>query len=216
MYRLLRQIQSGVHQLCLSYVNNINWSSGSGWNGSLSNAVTYAFCFNGIYQSIGGAAFSVGAFDNSSPLSQVFDQYRLDKVVCEMTAANNASQVNNNVSFPNLYAVIDYDDASALTSASAAVAYSSCKYIQMGANTQNNGKQYFYLNRPTVQTSVQTTSLISTTAAARLAASPWLDMDNQNIEHNSMKFWMESPGGSSFTQYITMVFRVFVSLRSVR
>ncbi len=93
----------------------------------------------GFCRSIGNLSanlISPGGFQNASEIAAMYQEYRIDKVTVEMMQGTNSSQINTTQFFSNVYGVIidtSRDDAP-LISPQAALAYSNCKTIQMGAS----------------------------------------------------------------------------------
>jgi len=159
-------------------------------------------------------------FSNAASLAIVFDQFRIVKVQCDVYYTNNSSGVNNALQLPMLFGVIDKDDNLPLTNAANALAYSSCKTMQLGNSSgDDGGKQTLYLNGPGVITDAANTggSAGPTTLAAIVKNSPWVDCAQLETPHFGFKFFTETTGVTN-TQVgnVTFVFRVFTQYKNLR
>lgn len=80
--------------------------------------------------------FSLQDLAQQSTLTQLFDQYRLDKVhvkfVPQSTSINVSNIASPNNSVSSLYAVLDFDDATAPTSLAAVTEYDNVQMVTAG------------------------------------------------------------------------------------
>ena len=166
----------------------INGTLGFQLAGSSNQSLSFVFNEIGIYYSLGGATPSAAFnFGNFGSYATVFDQWRLNKVVCQVYFTSNSSAVNQSAQLlPTIYSVTDVNDTGPLNSVNSALSYGNCRILQMGNSSgPKNGMQTIYLSNPTVEEDALTTSGTVLTAAGR--RSPWLNCDNQTIQHNAFK-----------------------------
>ena len=215
--RELAYVQNQIHNVVMSCAGSFSLNNSSGF-ASISPSCVFAFTGQNVVYSLGGGAYAPFSynFPNAASFQAVYDQYRVRKVVAEITYSSNQSTQSSAIQLPNLYGIIDYNDGDAITSQSDALSYSSCKFMQLGNSSgPNNGVQYMTNLRPTSQMSASTTTLGTTTGSvARI--SPWIDTDALNVEHLGMKFWTDTPGATNVVSgYVQWTFRVFIDYKNV-
>ena len=112
------------------------------------------------------------AITNYAEYSNLFDEYKIDKVEVTMVYNNNNSSMNSpHVSAPVLLFVKDYDD-NAFTSLAAMEQYSNFRAIQYGNSSgSNNGIQTITV-KPKAQLFVETNS----GSAVGMATTGWFDV----------------------------------------
>lgn len=179
-------------------------------------ALQIVFNEQSVQFAVGTSGFSAAAnFQNAASYAAVFDQWRLDKVVCQILFSSNSSAVNTNNQFPIVYGVTDVNDNSPLVSVDQALAYGNCRILQMGTSSgTSNGIQIMTLRNPTVEEDALTTAGTLLTALGR--RSPWINCANPSVQHNGYKFFVATPGGTNaIVGYITLIFRCFYSFKNI-
>lgn len=133
---------------------------------------------------VGGAlSFSLNQLPNVTEFTQLFDQYRINKVVLKFLPVINQINVDansNNMIVPFFYTVIDYDDGSAPTSGADLQQYASCKVVS--AN-----KPFTRVVIPRTSTPVYRSGV----SAAYLSnnARQWIDCNYVDVPHYGVKYW---------------------------
>lgn len=222
----LSQINSHVNDVVLATQLILQTQTSFGWaNGTISsNSLQFAFSSGQIQYALGSTTAIGPTPGNGTAFSNLYDQYRIVKVEVEFYWTSNSSLVTEqgtsstgSLSLPVVIGVIDYDDSSALLSATAALGYSSSKSFQLGANGSNYGRQVMYLNRPTVQSVTQFTG---GTSSSMFIVSPWLDTDSPNTLHYGMKLWIDTDPLQTSSNYtsgaVTFNFRMHVQYKNVK
>jgi len=186
----------------------------TGWFAA-NNSMQFVFTLDGLYYSIGSGALSlVGSYANTPYIKALYDKYKITKVFCEITCGSNTSQINATQQFSNVIGVIDNNSSDSIGSADIALAYSTAKNMQMGANTSTDGKHLMRLDNPTTTIALESTGATGQ-ALAMERVSPWLNTENSDVQHFGMKFFNNSVGGAASTQYINFVFRVEVVCKNI-
>lgn len=162
--------------------------------------------------------FTLQSLVNATEFQQLFDQYRIDKVVVTYQLVNNpdannymnsTTLVNASNFYPTVWSAIDYDD-------NAATNISEMKE-RIGVKNQilyPNKKLYFTV-RPKVLVQTYRTSL--TTGYA--PKSVYIDMTNMDVPHYGLKTVIDFAGvpPASAQQYrILQEFKYFFTCRNVR
>lgn len=178
-------------------IGAINFQGSTGWNGAGSNSLAFAFTQNQAYYSVGGGGYGAfgNAYDNSANMANVYDMYRIKKIIMDFypsvtdIGANQAGVYSPVM----IYATPDYTDAGILPSANAALAYSDCKVFQMFAGSKGNGHTKFQIviDRPATDVNVDSINPGVTTNSMN-ARSPWLYTSNTTAESGYAKIWGES------------------------
>jgi len=145
----------------------------------------------------------------------MYQEYRIEKVVMEVTVGTNTSQINVNNGFSNVYIVTDGRDDAPLSSVQAALAYSTSKTMTIGANTKQDGKQYMNMTHPTAIIQAESQVAATGLAPALMKVSPWLATTYSNVPHYGFKLYNNLIGGSASTIYVGFVFRMFCAARKI-
>lgn len=152
----------------------------------------------GFKASVGGGGFVQhgGTFDNYASYQAIYDQYRITRMSFDIYFSANSNGMASGAglppfnSFPMLYIVTDQNDATALASVQNALAYSSCRVLQMGNSSgANGGRQTHTVPRPTVKLGTLTTT--SLLLSSTVAKSPWIDCVNSTAEHFGVKMYID-------------------------
>jgi len=161
---------------------------------SASSAPTYIFEFSNI--------------DNYGNAQAFWDMYRIDAIRFSVIPINNAVQVTTPASntFVPLYCVIDYDNATALTSAAVAKGYDNCIEIQPGESLERTFQPHI---------AVGAYSGGGFGAYANLAPT-WIDCVNPSVQHYGVKIFVPAATASqTLLQQWAVEVEYWVSLRAV-
>jgi len=168
---------------------------------------------NGIIQQASTAQFNslkfyFGQLTQYSQLANVFDQYRIDEVQVTFRPMFLSTQVSGSTTFyiPQLYVVVDYDDAATPSSVASLQAYANC-----------NSSMYETVNvrfAPHVALGAYASSAFSSYANT---GPMWIDMTSTGVEHYGVKTGID-PGGSGQTSFQSwgIITKMRVSMRNVR
>jgi hypothetical protein len=153
--------------------------------------------------------FGLNGVDNVSNFANLFDQYRIDCIVAHIVPSNNAIQVptQSTTEFVNLYCVIDYDDATSLSSTPSYREYDNCIELSPGESC----KRVF-----------QPRASLSAYAAGAFGAysnvgGMWIDTASTSVQHYGLKIGVP-PCDTSQTilQSWKLIFEYYVSFRALR
>lgn len=206
--RSLKAIQNYIHPVvtCTTGQFTCNTTNGFTFGAGSNTSLQFQITQNTVHWKLGGTAStgSFSTFANASSLANVYDAYRLKKVVCSWIFSNNSSPLTNSAhTLPILYTVVDKDDSNSLASAQIALAYSDCKITQLG-NQRGDGAQYITLWNPCTESDVTTTT--GTFVSAQRTANAWLDTDETSPAYNGIKMFVEFPGSTSSVNVGTISF----------
>ncbi|UAU47021.1 VP1 [Chicken proventriculitis-associated circular virus 17] len=211
--RSLKAIQNYIHPVvtCSSGQFTLNTTNGFTFGAGANTSLQFQFTQNTIHWKLGGtgATGTFTNFANASSLANVYDAYRLKKVVCSWIFSNNSSPLTNTAhTLPILYTVIDKDDSNSLASSQIALAYSDCKITQLG-NQRGDGAQYITLYSPMTESDVTTTT--GTFVSSQRTANAWMDTDETSPAYNGIKMFVEFPGSTSSVNVgtISLFFRCY-------
>jgi hypothetical protein len=152
--------------------------------------------------------FGLNGIDNVSYFAALFDQYRIDCVVVHIVPSNNAIQVptQSTTEFVNLYAVIDYDDATALSSTPAYREYDNCIELAPGESC----KRIF---QPRISLSAYSGAF----GAYSNIGGMWLDTASTAVQHYGMKIGVPPCDASqTILQSWKLIFEYYISFRALR
>jgi hypothetical protein len=153
--------------------------------------------------------FQLSGIDNNNYFAALFDQYRIDCVVVHIVPSNNAIQVptQSTTEFVNLYSVIDYDDATALSSTASYREYDNCIELAPGESC----KRMF---QPRVSLSAYGGGAFG---AYSNIGGLWLDSASQNIQHYGIKIGVPPCDASqTILQSWKLIVEYFISFRQLR
>jgi hypothetical protein len=139
-----------------------------------------------------------------SSLAAVFDQYRINMIEIRLTPHAPNAFITSTQPVGQLYTVLDYDDATALASGAAAVAYSDCIVSPPYANQRR-------CFRPRVALAAYSGAF---TSYANVA-SPWIDASSSTVNHYGVKTWID-PGAAGALAVYDLVVRTHFEFRSTR
>lgn len=232
MKRLSALCDSKHFPITMAEVVTVQWYPTNGINNGGFNGITFGALQAGPCYSIGTAAWSTGVtWNNYAALAAVFQEYRILKFEIEVIAGNpsagfNGTLTDATVSCPNIYAVLDREDAINLTSISAACQFSSLKMQSLGGpSSYGHAPIKICMNKPSVFGAVDNdASLVGTLTASTLEYSPWLSCGTNSsgataaaIPHGYIKFYIDSNNNTSatYTTSITFVIRAFFEYRGI-
>lgn len=162
---------------------------------------TLAFCASSnVASTFTGTSFALSSLDQVVSLTAVFDQYRirLIEVTLLPRLSNSGGQTNTGV----FTTVIDYDDATALTSIGQAMDYS---------NQVSSGGDMIQRRVFVPHVAIAAYSGAFTSFANR--ASPWIDSASTNVQHYGLKTaWTVTGAVNTYDAII----RMWVQFRNVR
>jgi len=151
--------------------------------------------------------FALNVLDNAASFANVWDQYRLDAVRVTVKPQNNAVQLvtNSTTALTQLYAVIDYDNVTALGTVAAAREYANCIVLEPGESFVRTFQPRLAVN-------------VYGGAFGSFGNSPpmWLDSASPGVQHYGMKFLV--PGvtvGQTLLQSWDVVVEYYVSFANV-
>jgi len=148
------------------------------------------------------AAFSFSQLGEATTLASVFDQYRIDEI--EIWIIPHLTNNNSNTGNPGLLTtVVDYDDATALTTVAAAMAYAN-------ALTSNSCAGHYHRFTPHCANALYGGSVF--TSFGNMSKN-WIDTSSPGVQFFGFKTaWLQS----SSVETADMVVRFHVSLRNAR
>lgn len=167
--------------------------------------------FGGLYNYGLGTAFRLSDIKSVADWTNMYDAYRINKIVCEVEFMNNAAQASGQTGIlPTLYMVYDQDSAGVPPGLTTIQGQQNVKRHCVG----DKGKCRFSIAfRPRVQNIVAAPS----TQYAIAKPGQWLNCASTGINHFGLKFYITDllvPGNS--TQIETAIkfqFTYFVSFR---
>jgi hypothetical protein len=130
--------------------------------------------------------FSLGDLDESTEFTGLFDQYRIDCVCFKLLPMQNAIGLttNSTTTCVTPYVVVDYDDASAITSAAQARSFESCIIVPPGKECT---RQF----RPRIAIAAYSGTF---TSFANMA-DQWIDSNSNSVAHYGIKVFL--PGATA-------------------
>lgn len=143
------------------------------------------------------------AITNFSAIGGLFDQYRIDCVEAWLTPTVTAG-IGQFTTSPDLYTVLDYDDATSLTSVQVALGYANL----IRSTPFEKQRRCF---KPRVAYAVYSGAF---TSFANQQAG-WIDVASSDVAHYGMKAICEADGGDVH-QVWDLTYRAHLSLRAVR
>jgi len=152
----------------------------------------------------GSLTFTSAIASDFSSLAAVFDQYKLERV--EVWIRPQASQATMAASLPGgeLYTVIDYDDAVALTSQAAALAYSDCVVSDLVTTQRRCLKPRLAL------------AAYSGAFTSYASVDPtWIDCSSTGVLHYGVKYYVDQGVGGLLASW-NVTTRALFRFRSTR
>jgi hypothetical protein len=135
-----------------------------------------------------------------------FDQYRIEAIRFSVIPQNNAIGLvtNSTTSLVPLYCVIDYDDANALGSATAAVAYNNCVTLAPGESCERLFKPRMAL-----------AAYAGAFSAYSNMQPEWIDVVSAGVQHYGIKVFIpQATAAQTLLQSWEVVQEYWISLRN--
>lgn len=143
---------------------------------------------------LGALEFKFDDIPNKTEFTNLFDQYRINGILVRFIPNFTGSDINPSTtaqSVPNIWTIIDHDDAATPANLNEMMQYPNCKMTR----GQNVHKRYF---RPSCLVDVA-----GITTGVKFKQ--WLNMANTNIPHYGLKYHVDQ------TQAEIGTWRVFVT-----
>lgn len=178
-------------------VGDFTYNGTTGWNASASNSLVFAFTQAQPYYSIGGGPYAAFAnpYDNWTGFQGVYDMYRVKKIWLDIYPSVAPPGPNQAATYAPImvYALSDYTDGGQIGSQTAALAYDTCKVMQMCQGQKESGETKFRLtlDRPACNVGVDSINVGVTTNSMN-ARAPWLYTSNTTAEFGFAKFYGDS------------------------
>jgi hypothetical protein len=152
----------------------------------------------------GAYSYTVSALDNATGFSSVFDQYRVDRIQVSFRPMNVATPLVNSATSgfiaPLIYAVIDYDDASAPTAVAQLRDYQNCSshlYDSFTLDFKPHANVY-----------------LGSSVGSGNVTSPWIDWASINVPHYGVKIGIAA-GTAGFEQQWTVSIVMYLTMRNI-
>jgi len=142
---------------------------------------------------------------NAGVTTGFWDQYKIEAVRVTVAPQQNAVGLftNSSVSMVPCYCVIDYDDDSALTSATNASAYSNCVVLNPGESVER-----------VFQPRMAVAAYSGTFTGYANMAPEWIDAASNNVRHYGLKFWVPAATAAQTTlQSWDVTIELFIRFR---
>lgn len=148
----------------------------------------------------GATTFNLAQLPNSTEFTNLFDMYRINKVVIKFVPNHNSSDLATaNQNIPNFHSILDYTDATAPASLSSMYEYANWK---MSRGTSIHKRVF----------TPASLDFVNATAGAN-AGNPtwkqWISTTAPTIEHYAIKYALEQAvinAAVEFVPYVTMYF----------
>lgn len=156
-------------------------------------------------QALGSIQFALVDLPNSTDFTNLYDQYRFNKVVFKLIPKISESSINpgaiTNANLQQIHSVIDHDDNTAPTGINQLVQYQTHKMTR--------GHQ--------VHTRVLIPKCQATVSGASAApkAKQWLDCDQNSLAHRGLKFIVPAPATPGTTLYYDLELTYYMSFKAV-
>lgn len=151
----------------------------------------------------GSFQFTLGDLPNSTEFTNLYDEYKIQKVVLTFIPGRNINTFSTNQLFGQIAYVVDHDDAAVPTSSSTLFQYPSCKIKSVRS-------QFSVTINPKLASSVY-----NGLTDAYSARSQYVDCAYADVPHYGFKYYM-SPSGVSSTISYDIYARYYVSFKGVR
>jgi len=126
-----------------------------------------------------GLAFAWSIGDLPFSFAQLFDQYRIKRVILRLSASNNTNTTGIGA---RLYVVTDYDNSTLLSSAANAQTYQNCQVVR--GSDAGDGESIVVDLTPTVP--------VPSIAGNLLLPAPWQDLAVTTNTHYGVKCWYQT------------------------
>lgn len=156
--------------------------------------------------------FTVGSMPNISEFENLFDRYRINKVVITFKLSSNPDNGDvANAFYPSIWYFTDYDDMATIT-------LPAIREVQgVKRRVLQPNKEVKIVCRPKPLAAVYNDTLTTAYSVPRGRA-PWIDLANINVPHYGLKavFDMEGITTTGTLPLIKMNVRMFASFKGVR
>lgn len=159
--------------------------------------VSAAFTSSSALATFGAFNFVVSALDQISPLTALFDQYRIAMIELWVTPQGSAVSVTGNIA-----SVIDYDDSNALTTYAQALDYVNVVSTEAGVAHYRRFVPH-----------VAVAAYSGTFASFANETAPWIDAASTGVQHYGLKLAATIAG--SIVPY-DLHYRLHTEWRNVR
>lgn len=187
------------------------------YNGFTINGTNTGLFTMTISWTLGGMALNVGGarqmdLPNSSELTALYDQYKIDWVEVDFIFSNNQSSVNSpGTNMPIMWVCKDYDDSNA-ASVTDIQQYESAKCWQMG----EVGKTHFKMRvRPKLASSVYNTGVSGTYSPQ----SGFIDTAYTNVPHFGIKLAydpIKTPASATLVGYLSINAKYHLTMKHTK
>ena len=177
-------------------VGAVTFNGSTGWNSAGSNSLVMGFTADQPWYSVGGGAYAAfgNVYNNSASLANVYDMYRVKKIILDIYPNVSSNNTNNGATYSPImvYCTPDYTDGNVIPNANSLLAFNDCKVFQMLADSDEKGKTKYQLviDRPACDVNVDSITPGVTTNSMS-ARAPWLYTSNTSAEFGYAKFWAE-------------------------
>lgn len=152
----------------------------------------FSFALAGVNNYIGGGFISTSAMPDVTDFTNLYDQYRIDKVHMRFGFTNNSSGVNTpTTELPILKIATDYDDVAATTS-SQILQYAGMKCFQVGNQGKSQDGWYDYWVTPMPQVTTYRTAVAS--GYSRPDKPIKIDTQYPDVPHYAVKLFWDNYG----------------------
>lgn len=152
--------------------------------------------------------FTLAGLDFSANFANIWDQYRIDAIRFHVVPTSNAVQVvtQSTTNMVQLYCVIDYDDATALSNAPAARGFDNCIELQPGESCER-------LFQPRAALAAYAGAFNNYANVGGM----WFDSASTGVQHYGLKLFVpQSDAGQTLLQVWRVFAEFYVSFRTVR
>jgi len=154
---------------------------------TIANASASQFVGANSAQFGGSLQFMLSHLANVSEIVNLYDNYRIKKVVVQVIPSFNSSELIQAVAgpagIPCMHYAVDSDDATVPANRTSIMENSYCRTVRLDA-------PFNIVIVPRAQ-NVVATSGGGSVAGGMLPANTWLDTASQNIPHYGLKFWID-------------------------
>lgn len=134
----------------------------------------------------GSLQFMLSHLANVSEIVNLYDNYRIKKVVVQVIPSFNSSDLiqaaSGPMGIPCMHYAVDSDDATVPANRTSIMENSYCRTVRLDS-------PFNIVIVPRAQNVVATTT--GSAAGGMLPANTWLDTASQNIPHYGLKFWID-------------------------
>jgi len=169
----------------VSGILTLNPSTGFGSGANFSYGLGFSSTLNQLVMRVGAATVNLGV-PSSTDFQNLFDQWRVAKVVLKFAYSNNVSTSASGTTFlPMIMYAPDHDDDVAPSSETELLQRPEHKLVQLGSNGNTNNIREF-----TVYPNIAVAAYQGTlTAFADASRKTWCDIAYPDIRYYGQKLW---------------------------